>query len=82
MPKPGDKVHVYNRSWGGGDTPYFHEGVGVIVQDSPTEIDGRYMVRMENGDLVERWIDTTYPAAQKDPAAYVAWLNDNFAKTK
>ena len=70
--KAGDQVHVINSTMSG---TYFVEGLAVVHRPVDGQED-RYIVAFAN-DLsapVERFVD---PAAQANPAAYVAGLNDS-----
>ncbi len=65
--KRGDNVAIINRTLGG---RYLVEGRAKIVRQ--LDVEGRYLVRFDDGDLVERCVD---PAAQADPYEIVRRLN-------
>lgn len=65
--KPGGRVAIVGARH---DGYLFVEGYAVVLRRG--EIDDRWRVRFEDGDVVERYVD---PEAQADPQGYVARIN-------
>lgn len=69
--RTGQTVWVLNNTMSG---TVIIEGQARILRRIPGET-GHYIVRFDNGDEVERYID---PKAQANPARYVADLNAGY----